>query len=121
MADELQRRRHVQDREGAGNALPARPEDEATIADDRLLPDWRAVEPDVVCAEIFTWFWQREKLRRLLDGVGQLRTDADRARECDCRLSCREIAAGSLCLHTRLTQTMLFEKRCIAMNCKAHE
>ena len=78
LADELQRGRHVQVGEGTREALHQGAEDEAAVAHDRLLPDRRAVEPDVVRAHLPARLRQREELRRLVARVGQLRPRADR-------------------------------------------
>ena len=38
--------------------------------DHRLLPDWRAIEPHLVCPQVPARFSERQKLRRVLDRVG---------------------------------------------------
>ncbi len=72
------RRRHVQDRGGAGGALRQDEQAQEGQADDRLLPHRRAQQPHVVRAEVSARLQERQELRRLLDRVGQFGRSPDR-------------------------------------------
>src|SRR5262245_17561605 len=73
-------RRHVQTGWRIGKTLLQGEPSVASRPNDRLLPHRRAEQPHLVCAQILAGLWQREELRRLLDGVGQHGRCANRPR-----------------------------------------
>ena len=92
-------------------------------ADDRLLPHRRAQQPHLVRAQVPARVQERQELRRLVDGVGQLRRRADREVDRYRRARVSREAAGSCstrsrCSTPRIARTCCSTTRSCSRTCR---